>query len=145
MILWGFIFLVAGLLTSLILFLSNTDLFGRLIDLGFGGYVSEFFDVANVNAGKVTFLVGIVVAILGLVLYLVGRAKNKEEENPIIPAKVKKFFRDVRGEFKKIVWPNFRTVVRNTGVVLIMCAVVAVIIVLVDLGLGQLVGLLNNL
>ena len=39
-------------------------------------------------------------------------------------------------------WPNFSTVLRNTGVVLAMCAVVAVIICLADYGLGQLIKLL---
>jgi len=145
MILWGFIFLVAGLLTSLILFLSNLDLFGRIAELGFGGYVAAFVDAANVNAAKVTFLVAALVAILGLVLYLIGRAKNKDEENPVIPVKVKKFFRDVRGEFKKVVWPSFPSVVRNTGVVLAMCAVTAVVIVAADALLGELINLLTNL
>ena len=145
MILWGFIFLVAGLLTSLILFLSNLDLFGRIAELGFGGYVAAFVDAANVNAAKVTFLIAALVAILGLVLYIVGRAKNKGEKNPIVPAKVKKYLRDTKGEFKKIVWPNFSTVLKNTGVVLAMCAVTAVIIVAADALLGELINLLTNL
>ena len=145
MILWGFIFLVAGLLTGLILFLNNLDLFGRIGELGFGGYVSEFFAVENVNAGKVSFLIAIVIVLIGVVLYLIGRAKNKDDENPAVPAGVSKFFRDVRGEFKKIVWPGFGAVARNTGVVLAACAVTALVIVLVDLGLGQLIALFMNL
>ena len=146
MILWGFIFLLAGLLTSLILFLNNLGgMIDRLQALGFGGYVEAFFDTANLNAGKVVFVVALAVAVLGLVLYLVGRAKNKGEKNPIIPAKMSKFFRDVKGEFKKIVWPTFGSVVRNTGMVLLVCAITAALIVLVDLGLGQLVDLLVNL
>ena len=83
--------------------------------------------------------------ILGLVLYLVGRAKCKAENIPVIPAKVSKFFRDTKGEFKKIVWPTFPSVVKNTGVTLAMCALTAVIIIVVDMGLGQLVNLLLNL
>ena len=145
MILWGFIFLVAGLLTGLILFLNNLDLFSRIGELGFGGYVSEFFAVENVNAGKVSFLIAVAIVLLGLVLYIIGRVKNKGEDNPVVPAGVSKFFRDVRGEFKKIVWPGFLPVVRNTGVVLAVCAVTALVIVLVDLGLGQLVALFMNL
>ena len=83
--------------------------------------------------------------ILGLVLYIVGRVKNKGEQNPIIPAKVKKYLRDTKGEFKKIVWPSFSTVVRNTGVVLAMCAVTALVIIVVDLLCSWLVGLLVGL
>lgn len=145
MILWGFIFLVGGFLTSLILFLSNLDLFSRMKSLGFNGYVQAFFDKANLSTGKVLFLIGVAAFILGLVLYLVGRAKCKAENNPVIPAKVSKFFRDTKGEFKKIVWPTFPSVVKNTGVTLAMCALTAVIIVVVDMGLGQLVNLLLNL
>ena len=145
MILWGFIILAAGILTALGLFLTNLDLFARMKELGFAGYVSEFFAVENLEAGKVVFLIAVAAAIVGLVVYLVGRAKNKEEANPVIPTKVSKFFRDVRGEFKKIVWPSFGSVARNTGVVLAACAVTAVVIVMVDLGLGQLVALLMNL
>ncbi|MBQ1203563.1 MAG: hypothetical protein IIX61_07160, partial [Loktanella sp.] len=70
MILWGFIFLLAGLLTSLILFLNNLGgMFDRLQALGFGGYVEAFFDTANLNAGKVVFVIAVAVAVLGLVLY----------------------------------------------------------------------------
>lgn len=145
MILWGFIFLVGGFLTALILFLSNLDLFSKMKDLGFGGYVQTFFDKANLSTGKVVFLIAVVAFILGLVLYLVGRAKCKAENNPVIPAKVSKFFRDTKGEFKKIVWPTFPSVVKNTGVTLAMCALTAVIIIVVDMGLGQLVNLLLNL
>ncbi len=145
MILWGFLILLAGALTALGLFLTNLDLFGRIAEHGFGGYVAEFFAVENLQAGKIAFLISVAAAILGLVLYLVGRAKNKDEHNPVIPVKVTKFFRDVRGEFKKIVWPGFPAVVRNTGVVLAVCAVVAVVIVLVDFGLGQLVDLFMKL
>ena len=86
-------------------------------------------------------------AVLGLVLYIIGRIRNRgsEEKNPVVPAKVSKYLRDTRGEFKKIVWPNFPTVVRNTGVVLAMCAITAVVIVAVDFLSGLLTDLLLKL
>ncbi len=145
MILWGFIFLAAGFLTCLILFLSNLDLFSKIAACGFGGYISAFFDTKYLTTAKVLFLIGAAALILGLVLYLVGRSKNKDADNPVIPAKVTKFVRDTKSEFKKIVWPTFPTVVRNTGVTLAMCAVTAAIIIIVDTILGQLVGLLLGL
>ena len=147
MLLWGFIFLAGGLLTGLVLFLSNLELFSKIGQMGFGGYVSAFFDKANLTTAKTLFVSAFVVAVLGLVLYLVGRAKTKKsgEDNPVIPVKVTKFFRDVRGEYKKVVWPTFASVVRNTGVVLAMCAVTGVVIILVDIGLGQLINLLLSL
>ena len=57
----------------------------------------------------------------------------------------RKWFRELKSEFKKIVWPNFSTVVKNTGVVLAMCAVTAVVIVVVDALCGWLVNLLVNM
>jgi preprotein translocase subunit SecE len=34
------------------------------------------------------------------------------------PNKVAKYFRDLKSEFKKVVWPSKKTVVNNTGIVL---------------------------
>ena len=52
------------------------------------------------------------------------------------------FFRDYKSEVKKIVWPGIKDVVKNTVIVLIMCAVVGVIIWGVDIGLGYLLDLI---
>ncbi len=147
MILWGFIMMVVGFAACLILFLSNLDLFAQIGTFGFGGYVQRFFDKQFLNANKVIFVIALVAFVIGVVLYFVARAKNKKagEDNPVIPAKVKKFFRDTRGEFKKIVWPGFPTVVRNTVATLIMCALVGAIIVVIDLGLSALINLLLGL
>ena len=146
MLLWGFILLIAGAVVSLGLFLSNlTQIISGISANGFGGYVGFFFDQQYLSTGKVVFLIAVAAAILGLVLYLVGRAKNTEEKNPVIPERIKKYFRDTKSECKKIVWPSFGSVVRNTGVVLVMCAVTAVLILVVDLGLSALIKLLLSL
>ena len=146
MLTWGFILLVFGVLAEIILLCNNFDMFGLIGELGFGGYVSAFFDPANLTTGKVVAMISLFLFILGVVLYIVGRIKNKgAEKNPIVPEKVKKYLRDTRGEFKKITWPNFPTVVRNTLVVLAMCAVTAVVIIVVDLVCGELVNLLMSL
>ena len=147
MILWGFIMMLAGALTCLVLFLSNLDLFSKLGQLGFGPYVQAFFAKQYLTSNKVMFVIALLAVVLGLVLYFIARAKNKKAgvDNPIIPAKVKKFFRDTRGEFKKIVWPGLPTVARNTFATLIMCAVVGVIIVVIDFGLGKFIELLLKL
>ncbi len=147
MIIWGFILLLAGFITCLVEFLGNLDLFSNIAAAGFGGYIAAFFDKQYLTSAKIVFMIAAVATVLGAVLYSLGRAKNKKsgEKNPIIPVKVSKFFRDTRGEFKKIVWPGFSTVVRNTIATLVMCAIVGAIIVLIDLGLGYLVNLLLNL
>ena len=144
MLTWGFLLLVGGIIACLIFFLSNAaDIFGHLKS-GFGSYVGKFFDPANLTTGKIVFMICVVLMILGLVLYIIGRVKN-EGDKSIVPAKVKKYLRDTRGEFKKIVWPNFPTVAKNTGVVLAMCAVTGVVIIGVDALCGWLVNLLVNL
>ena len=142
MLTWGFLLLVGGFIACLIFFLSQmSDIFGYLKG-GFGTYVEKFFDPANLTTRKIIFMVALALAVLGLVLYIVGRIKNKGQKNPIVPEKVKKYLRDTRGEFKKIVWPNFPTVLKNTGVVLAMCAVTGVLIVGVDALCGWLIKLL---
>ena len=59
-------------------------------------------------------------------------AENKVKK----PSKVKEFFKGVKSEFKKIVWPSFHTVVNNTGVVIAVSVIVAVIVLLLDWGFG---------
>ena len=148
MLTWGFLLLVGGFIACLIFFFSNmTDIFGYIQSVGFGGYVSMFFDPDTLSTAKVAFVIVALLAVLGLVLYIIGRIRNRgsEEKNPVVPAKVSKYLRDTRGEFKKIVWPNFPTVVRNTGVVLAMCAITAVVIVAVDFLSGLLTDLLLKL
>ena len=147
MILWGFIMMAVGFVACLILFLSNLDLFAQIGTYGFGGYVQRFFDTQYLNANKVIFVIALVALVVGAVLYFVARAKNKKAgvDNPVVPAKVQKFFRDTRGEFKKIVWPGLPTVARNTVATLIMCALVGAIIVVIDLSLSALINLLLKL
>lgn len=57
---------------------------------------------------------------------------------------IKKFFKDLRGECKKVVWPDAKTVLKSTGVVLASVAVLGVIIWGIDTGLSELIKLLLN-
>ncbi len=59
-----------------------------------------------------------------------------------IPKRIIHFFRDYKSEVKKIVWPSFKDVVKNTVIVLIMCLLVGILIWLIDYGLGQLLNLI---
>lgn len=58
---------------------------------------------------------------------------------------IAKFFKDEKGECKKIVWPDRKTVLKSTAVVLVTVAVLAVILWLVDTGLSEGVKALVNL
>ena len=51
--------------------------------------------------------------------------KSAKKKGPGLGTRMAKYFRDTKGEFKKIVWPTFPTVLRNTGVVLALCVVQA--------------------
>lgn len=48
----------------------------------------------------------------------------------------KKYFKDLRAELKKVVWPTRQQVVNNTGVVLVVMAFVGLFLFAVDTGLG---------
>ena len=54
------------------------------------------------------------------------------------------FFKDYKSETKKIVWPGFRDVLKNTFIVLVMCLIIGLLIWLVDYGLGKLLELVLN-
>lgn len=49
------------------------------------------------------------------------------------------FIREYKSEIKKIRWPDLKTVIKNTVIVLIVCAIVGAFIWLLDFGLGNLV------
>lgn len=74
----------------------------------------------------------------------VKSGKPKKKESRFVPS-VKKFFRDLKGEFKKIIWPTKQTIVRNTAATLAMCAVIGLFVSLFDLGLSALIKLLLSL
>ncbi len=57
---------------------------------------------------------------------------------------VSKFFRDVKSEIKKIVWPTPQAVFKNTGVVLVTIIVIGLFIFGLDTLLMNLLGLVMN-
>ena len=65
----------------------------------------------------------------------------KKSKKPSIFSRLAKYFRDVAGEFKKVVWPTKQQVVRDCVVVLVTILVFAVVV----WGLDALFGWLRNL
>lgn len=59
-----------------------------------------------------------------------------------IPKRIVRAIRDYKSEAKKIVWPGYKDVIKNTGIVIIMCALIGAFIWLLDLGLGKLLELI---
>lgn len=55
---------------------------------------------------------------------------------------IKSWFREMRSELKKVVWPTWNQVYKNTWIVLMVCAIFAVMIFIMDsvlfLGVDQL-------
>jgi preprotein translocase subunit SecE len=77
------------------------------------------------------------------------KAKKPKSDKPNIFVRawktIVRFFKDLRGETKKIVWPDGKTVLKSTGVVLAVVVVFTVVIWLIDLGLSKSIDLLSDL
>lgn len=68
-------------------------------------------------------------------------AKGGKSDKPSFFARAgkgtKRFFKDFKGECKKIVWPDAKTVLKSTGIVLLVVTIVTAIIFAIDFGLEQ--------
>lgn len=65
-----------------------------------------------------------------------GKKKSDKPNSGARSGKIKKFFKDFRGEVKKIVWPDAKMVLKSTGVVLLVVAILSLIIYGIDQGLS---------
>ncbi|HPD89223.1 MAG TPA: preprotein translocase subunit SecE [Oscillospiraceae bacterium] len=63
-------------------------------------------------------------------------ANENTAKKPSFIARLKRFFKDIYGEIKKIVWPNRRQVINNTGVVVVAVVISSVFISLIDYFFG---------
>ena len=72
-------------------------------------------------------------------------AKKEGKEKLGFFAKIAKFFRDYKSEFKKLVWPTRQQLVKNSAVVLVSVIVCGAALALLDFGLNKGVQGLYNL
>ena len=145
MVFWGFILAVAGLLTVLVTFLSSLNIFSDM-STGFSAWVNRFFAPEFITGKKIAFFIAVALFVIGVICFFVGRARAKKTGEADARAdKSVKFLRDLKGEFKKVTWPTFPAVVRNTGVTLVLCIILGLIICLIELGLGALIDLVLSL
>ncbi len=143
MFFWGIVLMIAGALASLVSFLSNLDMFGDMKALGMDAWIARFFATENITGQKIAFFIGVILVIVGLVLFVIGKIRAKKTgSDDAATEKGTKFLRDLKGELRKITWPTMAATTRNTAVTLAMCAVMGVIICLIDLGLGALINLI---
>ncbi len=60
------------------------------------------------------------------------KAKPEKAKKTSVFSKIGRYFRDLRSEFKKIVWPSKKQIINNTVVVLICMAITGVAIWILD-------------
>ena len=59
-------------------------------------------------------------------------SEKKSEKKEV--GKIRKWFKDLKIEFKKVVWPTKKTVLTNTSVVLSVIVAAAILVGLIDQG-----------
>ena len=72
-------------------------------------------------------------------------AKKKSVDFKAIGAKIKKFFKDFKGEWKKVTWPSRKTVLNHSLVVIVVVVVVGVVLFAMDTGLSSIIDGLVSL
>ncbi|MGN0550563.1 MAG: preprotein translocase subunit SecE [Acutalibacteraceae bacterium] len=72
------------------------------------------------------------------------KTAKKADKKPNIFARIAKYFRECKGEVKKITWPAPNTVFKSMGVVLAVIVVIGLFIYGLDRGLYALLGLIMN-
>lgn len=73
-----------------------------------------------------------------------NKSEKKSDKKPNIFSRIARYFRDCKGEIKKITWPAPKTVFKNMGIVLVVIIVIGLFIFGLDRGLYALLGLIMN-
>ena len=68
-------------------------------------------------------------------------ANENTAKKPSLFSRVKRFFKDIIGELKKVVWPSKKTVVNNTIAVIVVVVISSIGISLIDYFFGLIVRL----
>lgn len=68
--------------------------------------------------------------------------EKEGKKRPGFISKIGRFFKDLQGETKKVVWPSKKQVINNTWVVIVTVCVAGLVIGGVDIILSNLVNLL---
>ena len=68
-------------------------------------------------------------------------ANENTAKKPSLFSRVKRFFKDIRGEFKKIAWPSKKQVINNSTVVIVVVIISSIGISLVDYFFGLIIRL----
>ena len=73
--------------------------------------------------------------------------KNSQQKNKKgnFFKRIGKGIKDTFAELKKVAWPDFKTVVKNTGIVLGIVGIFLILITVMDYGLGVLLELVTGI
>lgn len=74
----------------------------------------------------------------------VDAKKAKKNKKPNVFKRMGRKIKEVFSEIKKVTWPSPKTVVKQTAIVLGVVLCFAVVITLMDLGLGELLKLITG-
>lgn len=66
-------------------------------------------------------------------------------KKPGLGKRIAKWYKELKSEAKKIVWPSRKQLINNTIIVLVVVVVTAIIIGLLDIGFGKLVELVLSI
>lgn len=145
MIVIAIVLLVLGVLMSTGAMTSAQDLGGMISQLFTdpGAAFGRFFASQWITSHKVVFLIAVAVLIAGGVVLVLALIKKKQNgEVGAFDKKAAKYVRDLNGERKNIIWPTIKTVLKNTGIILVICIMVAIVVCVIDIGLGALINLM---
>lgn len=78
-------------------------------------------------------------------LFINDKLIAMETGAPTIMKRVVTFLKDYKSEIHKIVWPDAKSVLNNTIIVLVLCLIIGLFIWLLDFGLGELLSYLWSL
>lgn len=70
---------------------------------------------------------------------------QKKDSKPSVFARIAKWFRELRSEAKKVVWPTQKATWKNTLIVIVVLIILCIIVTILDLVFGGLRDLLAQL
>ena len=140
----SFISALIGGIVMLVIALSRVTAYADLRPMQITGAASLSYAPIVLIAAIVILAFGIVGVIAWLVNDYLEVLASKGQKLTIWK-KIKKFFTEMIAEIKKIIWPGPKDVVKNSVIVLILCAVLGAFIWIVDYLLGLVVDLVTKL
>ena len=136
---WNGTALVLGILNCILLISFIAKRPEAYVDMGrIAGAVLSYNLVLTLMV--IGGIASVLVCLAGILIKDALRAKETGELT--IPKRILKFLREYKSELKKVVWPNGRSVLKNTLVVLAVCGFALLLIWLIDSGLGELFRLI---